>query len=107
VDTLGAAMPNRAVSFDILGAANTGAIREEQPGVYAVDVFSYQISNVNVEPKLDDLQVGSFNADIAFVQAPVVTAVMDSTRSAKNVDNCTEHHPGRQDHTSPNYPPDC
>jgi adhesin/invasin len=85
VDTLGAAMPNRAVSFDILGAANTGAIREEQPGVYAVDVFSYQISNVNVEPKLDGLQVGSFNADIAFVQAPVVTAVMDSTRSAKTL----------------------
>ncbi|HAV1601607.1 TPA: hypothetical protein JG832_002498 [Enterobacter hormaechei subsp. xiangfangensis] len=85
VDTQGQAMSNRAVTFDILGAANTGAIREEHPGVYEVDVFSYQVSNVNVVPMLDGLKVDNFSVDIAFVQAPVKVPVVDAVRSAKTL----------------------
>lgn len=83
VDMQGQSMPNRAVTFDILGAANSGLIAENAPGVYTVNVFSYNAASVNVVPMLDGLKIGSLNWDIEFKQPPVKAPVLDEVRSAK------------------------
>ncbi|HAT3959714.1 TPA: hypothetical protein I9Y37_001851 [Citrobacter freundii] len=85
IDTNNQPMPHRAVLFNVAGAANLGSIAENQPGVYTVDVFSYNENNVNVVPMLDGLPVGNLSADIAFKTKPVVIAPLDEVRSAKTL----------------------
>ncbi|HAU6297951.1 TPA: hypothetical protein JD836_14675 [Citrobacter freundii] len=85
IDTNNQPMPHRAVLFNVAGAANLGSIAENQPGVYTVDVFSYNENNVNVVPMLDGLPVGNLSADITFKTKPVVIAPLDEVRSAKTL----------------------
>lgn len=85
IDTQGQPMPHRAVLFNVVGAANLTAIEENQPGVYTVDVFSYNENNVTVVPMLDGIAVGTLSAAIEFKRKPVVVSPLNEDLSASTL----------------------